>query len=374
MWRRKPAATVRKSLRHKRAGRQIVMPQLPEAQNGFNSVRPLLVIFITLSLAISTLWIVANLIGVDLFAGHSPAELSIELAVPRADMSDESYMGRVSKNKLYISVELSSSVRTDIVKQLVGMSLRLSPKNKASKELDAGTASIHVGFFDDKLLSQVAKKKIGEETKMKFIIYSNRELITNEHPEPHRPEQYKVIRTPTLDADEVHSFNGAAKARPRLAYIVESDFYQWASPNSTLEAWIPIHFMQPLEAQTGLAQLEWRQSIAIVFGYYAIHKIGSRVSFDRGFDDIKVSSASGLERSPSTLVGFPAEGWTSVEATNSFGAFQPGKPQPPVELEVHAASSRRKDLLDFIVFGLAALFGAAIAVLTDSVVRLVRAD
>lgn len=97
MWRRRRAAFIRKSLKH---GNK----RPPATRRIGNPIATL----IWLAVTISSLWIAAELIGVEIRGSHVPPELSIELDVVRADDGDETYMGRVSKNKLFLSFELGS--------------------------------------------------------------------------------------------------------------------------------------------------------------------------------------------------------------------------------------------------------------------------
>lgn len=350
MWRRRRAAFIRKSLKHgnkrPRATRRIGNP---------------IATLIWLAVTISSLWIAAELIGVEIRGSHVPPELSIELDVVRADDGDETYMGRVSKNKLFLSFELGSFLQTQLFEN-------------AEQKSGPVIASIHIAFFEDNSFRQVAKRIPDEKSKLTFLIYANREIVTKAAAPPAKPEDYKITRRPDLDRKDEHPFAGTIRERPKLAYVFESDFFRFASPGTTLETWIRLPFVKPLDAKKGLAQIEWRQTVQVVFGYYAAHRTASRISFDRDFEDVRINSVSGLEAPALTRTGFPSAHLTSVEGMNTFGAFQPGKAQPPIELDVHATSSRRKDLLDVIVFGLAALFGAALAATIDCFSKLFSAE
>jgi hypothetical protein len=127
-----------------------------------------------------------------------------------------------------------------------------------------------------------------------------------------------------------------------------------------------------LSGVKGIAQLEWRQALWIE-GPLAVGPLPwpprpapiqakTTVEFDASFDDIR-ASPTGLVKPEATVRRF--HDTNSVTAEPDPGTIYPGQGIPHAELVVRATSSQLKDLLDLVVFGMSALFGAAAAALFE---------
>jgi hypothetical protein len=126
----------------------------------------------------------------------------------------------------------------------------------------------------------------------------------------------------------------------------------------------------------GIAQLEWRQALWVE-GPLAVGPLPwprptqrrpapiqarTTVEFDASFDDIR-ASPTGLVKPEAIVRRF--DNTNSATAEPDPGTIYSGQGIPHAALVVRATSSQLKDLLDLVVFGMSALFGAAAAALFE---------
>ena len=356
MWNGRPPARARHRLRKRnfREPQQLNATGFarPEKQGGFllRSAWPRTLL--SAAVAASSLWIVAISQGVPGIQDRENETLSVR-ATP---LHDKFWDGAAQAGKpLYIEVKLHTSLSTRpprIFREAVRATRFESNIPTLLAEYDA---FVLVRFWTDAQFKTTAPlPKEGDPARsetLRLQLSMNREIEERVGPESLHPAMYE--RQP---APESIGF----------IYYAECPLERAAG----MEYICRLRFKAPLDGSKGLAQFHWEQSLTWA-GPGPTARVNSIVQFDPEFEDVKVVAGDGLDESPQVRHGkffHAANQEATVGAQVTY--MPPSWVEPhinvgPADLSIDGTNPSRKDLVDLLAFGMAALFGAAAASLFE---------
>jgi hypothetical protein len=322
---------------------------------------------ITLSVAVGfgCLWLVAVATGVIQSRDHVQRGLYVAI-VP--DVGPEGPAGPATRShiaqqlmdrKVFIRADLDSRVRTDAprVFRLVvppAEASKITPPSRFSRaDVVLSLMLLREREFTDPVTN------ILQGT---FPIY----LSTNHEIAALNDGKIKFTQVPNRRGSRA-IFSEVTS--PQFVYRV--DVPPRYSSNSMPVLWeLDIKFKHALDASKGLWEFEWRQTLYVErVATSAPIKAATSVAFDREFEDLRVLPSAAVERAP-TIQTEDEQGFATVKASTVIGISERAGNtvvnwQSPAEVSIHGAHAGRKAIADFIVFTMAALFGAAAASLFE---------
>ena len=134
-----------------------------------------------------------------------------------------------------------------------------------------------------------------------------------------------------------------------------------------------LYFSKPLRGAKGYAAMVWRQRFSVQtdqVGSAAQVLVQNRVEYASRFEDVRLSPNAHLVSPTAVTAGEThriAEFQTAFEDTRDKHPFDPAEldPNQMALVEIHAVDSDLKEFADFLIFGLAAIFGASVSSLVE---------
>lgn len=290
-----------------------------------------------------SLWTVGVLTG--LFdRGDDAPNLALIVDIPEGTRGGLNYA--LSRGLVFASIELISRVEATPCWQHAPMQF-LKPKRLLTDKF--GYSVVRVSLWRDKELTLPLDSLPSEVDSDDFSIElaSTRTLQDIPSDRSIKLEHYEQQREeigPTPATRPVYTLTDKAKLiQHQYAVLFRLDF------------------TSKLDGGRGLATLIWRQALTAKGEKPGTPlnflKSTSTVIFDPKFDDVhSPSTANGLSKS---------DGVSSVSADSPTSPFS----WPVAIASMRGTDSEAKDLVDFVVFAMAALFGAAAAALFDVVTK-----
>lgn len=305
----------------------------------------------------TSLWIVAAASGIVDSASHE-LEIGVDLdplfgSAKRSDTLTKKILNR----ELFIGVELTSNLTADPPPLFNAF----YPKERSPNHffVDEGAANIEISLWKDDKFSVPITDPGPDNIAVEFLLMCSREIV----PVDATPKNSLSIQK--LSKDDFAKRNISNRFQSGSAYWVKvsQGFYAGPLLSSGYRYNIPIHFVRPLDAGKGLAQLEWHQTVDLRWAANTNYAVGNLSSFRPRFDDVRILRNPAIEKFPATTVTdilYTVGGYTNDARSYLL--------EPPA-FSVRAVDSRRKDIVDFLLFSMAALFGAAAAALFDSITK-----
>lgn len=388
MWQRHSGSRLFKSLRQQesqgspnaieleRPKNAKVTVQVPAAPNGpliDSKIKnawlgsPWLLALLTGAIAASSVWVVGALAGVVAAGADDDRDLVVRIELPK---SDQLRPVDATQEVLYPSIELN----TFLTIRPLGISEfeTLAPTDEWSKKVMAGGAGVVVTFWKDKAFKVPASVVPTTNQTLHLNISVNREL----QEEVRIENQTKFIFSKSsLKGPSISQF-----AKPPLHYEVDCPLV--SNPqigegrrDQMLQYGCPVKFKRSLNAAKGFAQFDWTQTLQTV-QLEIDHRLTSTVYFDPEYYDARVSPFDELDSEPKVSYGThtgdyyshaKAKAQTTHKAPSADASAldKISWNNHPAGFSIHGINSKKKDLVDLVSFILAALFGAAIASLTE---------
>lgn len=315
-----------------------------------------------------SLWIVAIANG-TLETHHDDKRLSLGVWVPR---SGSSVLSKdLDDKKLFVSSRLETYTYwtpPNIFKRWIPRT------NRADSDIWAGEwadAKIYIEFWKDPdctIPADIVKMGIPA---LRFEIFSSRELVSAENPAAEKDPDSQVL------SETVPEFGNSLIQRVYETLGIGPTLFQHTAPEELVFEYdvrsrqaqsnsysLDLEFKSPLEGGLGLAQLEWSQLLSARNEAETSMKVISTVRFDQLFDDVKASPGPYTDNASAYRTKAEAVALPRTKGHSEKDKYLGGE---SALLNISATSSPRRNWVDFIVFTMAALFGAASASIFDMV-------
>ena len=329
---------------------------------------PLFRLIFSLCVGAISLWIVAVANG-TLVTRHFDKKLSMGVWIPRTQSSELSK--NLDAKKLFVSSRLETYAYWTPPQLFARW---VSRTNRADGDVWAGEwadAKVYVEFWKDPECSIPADiVKMGAPM-LRFEIWSSRELVSAENATAEKEPHYQVLN------DSVPEFGNSHIQRVYETLGMGSTLFQHTAPEELIFEYdvrsrqvlsnsysLDLEFKTPLEGGLGLAQLEWSQLLSARNEAQTSMKVISTVRFDELFDDVKASPGPYTDNASAYRTRSEA---IALPRTNGHSEQEKYLGGESALLNLSATSSSRKNWVDFLVFTMAALFGAASASIFDMV-------
>jgi hypothetical protein len=299
---------------------------------------------------ILSLWVVSYVTGVPDF-GRPTRELKLGVDLDPTSAHDGYLVKAIEKGEFFVTLSLDTQIMAKAPAPFGGL-LRLV-ESRESFAIDEGQAKLTLQVWRDRNLHPIEELP-NSDHRIEFLIVSDREIQSVDKGNVTiRPVSEKQLASSKI-------FNRFGFGHPYLVTVTDG-FYDGPLLGKTLAYDIDLRFVSPLNGQNGLAQFEWHQAFLIMHSPTATFGAVNDVNFLSRIDDVRTLTGAAADVEPTIRTFGRLTEVSESTADTEASSFE------PLEVTVRGADTGRKDLVDFVVFGMAAVFGAAASVLFESV-------
>lgn len=299
--------------------------------------------------AILSLWIVAIATGLP-DSGQSSRDLNVGIDLDPINPPSNSLAGAIRAREVFASVTLDS-------RAIAGAPPPFDLIFKTAKgpaAVSEGEANLSVSFWRDAKYTSPIHELSNSDHRLEFLLVSDREI---------QPMSDGNVSIRPITKEELAATSTVANrfsfGQPYLVTVADSpDLGPLLEKTLTYE--IDLKFSHPLDGTKGLAQFEWHQSLRVMHSPDTTFGAVNRANFERRIDDVRTLAGAAVDQDPVVRTSYILTTVSEETEDTEAAAFV------PLEVTIHGADTSRKDLVDFVVFGMAALFGAAAATLFES--------
>ncbi|SAL52757.1 hypothetical protein AWB72_05634 [Caballeronia concitans] len=296
-----------------------------------------------------SLWVVSYVTGVPDF-GRATRDLNFGVDLDPTSAHDGYLVNAIEKGEIFVTVSLDTQVMAKAPAPF-GELLRLVESREPSA-IEEGQAKLTLQFWRDRKLHPVEVLP-NNDHKIELLVVSDREI----QPADEGNVSIKPVSVEGLKSFKI--FNRFSFGHPYLVTVTDG-FYLGPLLQKTLSYDINLRFASPLNGQNGLAQFEWHQAFRVMHSPTATFGAVNRVNFLSRIDDVRTLTGAAADVEPAVRTYGRLTEVSEVTADTEASGFE------PLEVTVRGTDTGRKDLVDFVVFGMAAVFGAAASVLFES--------